>query len=529
MTSADAHYRPNTSTNITILIVDDESLNRKLLEAMLLPQGYRTVCAANGEEALAMIAQQAPDLILLDIMMPDIDGYQMATLLKTDPLTSSIPIIVVSALEDRSARLRGLAAGAEEFLSKPIDRAELCLRVRNLLRLKEYSNFYQNHARILEAQVQARTADLQRFRSAMDATADAIFLIKRSTMRYVEVNATACTMLGYTREEILDLGPTSFSAITREALESTYDALIDGDGANQMSETLVRCKNGAEVQVEVHRQVQRFGDDWIIVSVLRNITERKQAQQEILQLNGSLEQRVRQRTEQLEAANEELQAFSYSVSHDLRAPLSTIDGFTCLLGKEIGESAASDRSKLCLARIRAGVLQMGELIDAMLSLAQVSRDNLRWDQVDMSAMAQTIISAYQEQAPERVLLLDIQPAVVAQGDPALLKQVLDNLLGNAWKFSGQQPQPRIAFQCATSPEGDTVYAVQDNGAGFDMAYSDKLFGAFQRLHTVSEFSGNGIGLATVHRIVTRHGGKVWAKSAPGQGATFNFTLGPPPP
>jgi PAS domain S-box-containing protein len=461
-------------------------------------------------------------------MMPDMDGYQVTSILEADPATAPIPIIVLSALADRGARLAGLAAGAEELLTKPVDRAELCLRVRNLLRLKELSDFFQNHARILEEQVQARSADLQRFRSAMDATADAIFLTNRSTMRYVEVNATACSMLGYTRKELFALGPTSFSATTLEALESTYDALIAGDGANRMIETSMRRKNGSEVQVEVHRQVQRFGDDWIIVSVLRDITERKQTQQKILHLNASLEHRVRQRTADLEVANEELQAFSYSVSHDLRSPLSTIDGFSSLLGKEIDKVALSENGHRYFDHIRASVLQMGALIDAMLSLAQVSRSSLRWEQVDMSALSQAILNDYQELAPERELLRDIQPAVVAQGDPALLKQVLDNLLGNAWKFSGQQPQTRIAFHCTTSPAGETVYTVQDNGAGFDMAYSDKLFGAFQRLHTVSEFTGNGIGLATVHRIVVRHGGKVWAESAPGQGATFSFTLGSPP-
>jgi signal transduction histidine kinase len=208
--------------------------------------------------------------------------------------------------------------------------------------------------------------------------------------------------------------------------------------------------------------------------------------------------------------------------------LLTIDGFSSLLRKEIDKSAASERSKHCVTRISAGVLQMGELIDAMLSLAQVSRSSLRWELVDMSALADSILDGYQEQAPERELLRDIQPAILAQGDAALLKQVLGNLLGNAWKFTGQQPHTRIAFLAATHPEGETVYTVQDNGAGFDMADSNKLFNAFQRLHTASEFPGNGIGLATVHKIVTRHGGRIWADSAPGQGATFSFTLGPPP-
>jgi PAS domain S-box-containing protein len=512
----------------TILIVDDELQNRKLLKALLRLQGYRTDCAASGEEAMAMVANQAPDLILLDIMMPEMDGYQVVDRLKANPATSHIPIIVVSALAERGARISALAAGAEDFLCKPIDRDELWLRVRNLLRLKEYSNFTQSHTRILEEQVQARTGDLQRFRSAMDATADAILLTNRDSMRHVEINTTACSMLGYTREELLEMGPASFNILTLEKLRNIYDGLIAGNGANRISETLIKRKNGTEVLVEVHRQVQRFDDKWIIVTVLRDITERKRAQLEILQLNTTLELRVQQRTAELEAANQELKAFSYSVSHDLRTPLSSIDGFSNLIDKELEQSAASNRSRLWIARIRAGILQMDEMIDAMLLLAQGSRSSLRREPIDMSALSQTILNRYQALAPDRKLLLDIQPDVMAQGDPALLKQILENLLGNAWKFSGQQRQPRIAFHCTSSPEGETVYTVQDNGAGFDMAYSDKLFSAFQRLHTEAEFAGNGIGLATAHRLVMRHGGKIWAKSAPNQGATFSFTLRPSP-
>ncbi len=265
----------------TILIVDDEVQNRKLLEALLRPEGYVTVCAANGEQALALIGERAPDLILLDIMMPGMDGYQVANILKARPATSNIPIIMVTAQIDRSARLAGLNAGAEEFLTKPVDRAELWLRVRNLLRLKEYGDFLQNHSAILEQQVQARTVALQRFRTAMDVSADAIFLVNRSTMRFVEVNATACDMLGCTREQLFQLGPTQLGAATPAQLESLYDAIIAGESANELTETQIRRKDGSHLQVEVHRHAQRCGADWIIVSVLRDITERKEAEQRL--------------------------------------------------------------------------------------------------------------------------------------------------------------------------------------------------------------------------------------------------------
>ena len=514
-----------TRSPATILIVDDERQNCKLLEALLRPEGYLTLSAASGEEALASIALQAPDLILLDVMMPGMDGHQVASLLKANPATASIPIIMVTALGDSSARLAGLNAGAEEFLTKPIDHAELRLRVRNLLRLKEFNDHLQNHGLLLEQQVQARTAELQRFRSAMDATANAIVLVNRSNMCFVDVNATACATLGYTREELLEMGPTGLGTATVEQLGAMYDAIIAGQGTDELTETQVRRKDGTEVQVEVHQHAKRVGADWIIVLVVRDISVRKQAQEEILRLNAELEERVRQRTEQLQAANKQLEAFSYSVSHDLRTPLSAIDGFSNLLGKELDASASSDRGRHYLSRIRAGVSQMGELIDALLSLAQVSRTSLCWDSVDLSAMAHAVVDGYREREPERRVSLDIQPGLLAQGDPRLLQRVLDNLLGNAWKFSGRQPQTLIAFRCETRPDGEQVYVVQDNGAGFDMAYADKLFGAFERLHTASEFAGTGIGLTTVHRIVTRHGGRIWAESAPGLGASFYFTIG----
>ncbi|MFN3569023.1 MAG: ATP-binding protein [Polaromonas sp.] len=265
---------------------------------------------------------------------------------------------------------------------------------------------------------------------------------------------------------------------------------------------------------------------------IRARLERKQAQEEVLRLNAELEERVRQRTAQLESANRELEAFSYSVSHDLRTPLSAIDGFSGLLARDIGAGdLPSPRGKHYLNRIRAGIAQMGELIDALLSLAQVSRTSLRMDSVNLSVLADRLVGSYRERDPGRHVEVEIEPEMWVQGDARLLQQVLDNLLGNAWKFSSRQPKARISFRRApVADEGaPAVYVVRDNGAGFDMAYAEKLFGAFQRLHTVTEFEGTGIGLATVQRIVMRHGGRVWGESAPGQGAAFYFSLGGVPP
>jgi len=274
----------NSTAASRILIVDDEERNRKLLQVLLRADGYSTEQAANAEEALIAIAESKPDLILLDVMMPGMNGYELATILKADPVTLNIPIIMLTAQVDRSARLLGLKAGAEEFLTKPLEAAELSLRVRNLLRLKVFGDFFQNHAVILEEQVQARTVDLHRFRAAMDATADAITLLSRATMRFVEVNATACRMLGYAREEMLQMGPAQLFAGGTHQLEKEYDAIIAGDTTNEPKETLLRRRDGTHLLVEVRRHIQRSGADWIIVGVLRDITERKEAEKRLIQM-----------------------------------------------------------------------------------------------------------------------------------------------------------------------------------------------------------------------------------------------------
>ncbi|MDO9279451.1 MAG: ATP-binding protein [Polaromonas sp.] len=255
--------------------------------------------------------------------------------------------------------------------------------------------------------------------------------------------------------------------------------------------------------------------------------KRLQADMEIRDLNASLEERVQQRTAQLKAANEELESFCYSVSHDLRSPLSAVDGFASLLEQSVEAlpEPMAKKGQHYLQRVRAGVVQMGELIDALLSLARLARTPLRHDRVDLSDLATKVLVVLRERDPTRVVEAHVEPGLTATGDHRLLRQVFENLLGNAWKFSAGQPVTHITFGSETAANGDNVFFVRDNGAGFNMAYSQKLFGPFQRLHSPSEFEGTGIGLAFVQRIISRHGGRIWAESAPGQGATFRFTLG----
>lgn len=260
----------------------------------------------------------------------------------------------------------------------------------------------------------------------------------------------------------------------------------------------------------------------LVVTVTRDITARKKAEDDVRRLNSELEQRVVERTEQLEAANIELEAFSYSVSHDLRAPLRAIDGFSQVLLEDYTERL-DEAGRDSLRRIRAASQRMALLIDDMLNLSRVTRAEMRTETVDLSLMSAAIAEELKKTSPERDVTFIIAPGVAAQGDGRLLRVVMENLLGNAWKFTGKHPRARIEFGVAEK-DGTSAYFVRDDGAGFDMNYGHKLFGVFQRLHAMTEFIGTGIGLATVQRIIRRHGGRVWAEGAVERGATFYFTL-----
>ncbi len=252
--------------------------------------------------------------------------------------------------------------------------------------------------------------------------------------------------------------------------------------------------------------------------LIREVSERKRAEEDIRGLNAQLVQR----SAQLEASNKELEAFSYSVSHDLRAPLRGIDGFSQAVLEDY-QDKLDDSGKSYLQRVRAASQRMSQLIDAMLNLAKLTRAEIHTQTFDMSAVVQNIVDDLQKIDPDRQMECVVAQNIFATADPQLLRAVLENLLSNAWKFTRQQEHPRIEFGYEQY-KGQPAYFVKDNGAGFDMTYVHKLFGAFQRLHAYTEFPGVGVGLATVHRIIQRHGGQIWAEGAVGEGATFHFTL-----
>ncbi|MBA4328179.1 MAG: hypothetical protein C0428_08115 [Polaromonas sp.] len=263
-----------------------------------------------------------------------------------------------------------------------------------------------------------------------------------------------------------------------------------------------------------------------IAALLQQVREGREpdaAAQQILQITSGLEAQLRQRDADVAAAIKELESFSYSVSHDLRAPLSTIDGFSRLLESSSAKGDA-ERSKHYLQRLRLGVANINELIAALLLVSRLLRAPMAPQLVDLGALAQEALAARQAAEPDRLARVDVQPGLMARGDPALLKQLVDNLTGNAWKFTAKKDKALIEVGSQAAADGETVYFVRDNGAGFDMAHAEKLFGIFQRLHVSSEFPGLGAGLAIVQRIVARHGGRIWAEAAVEEGATIYFTL-----
>jgi PAS domain S-box-containing protein len=321
--------------------------------------------------------------------------------------------------------------------------------------------------------------------------------------------------VGSTHNELLHpIHPLGISAIEERLVR-------DGEWRGELTHVL----GGREIIVESRMTLVIEPDGRkTVLKTNRDITEEKRAQEEIRQLNRELEQRVQDRTAQLEASNKELEAFAYSVSHDLRAPLRGIDGWSLALLEEYG-SQFDQNAHQYLERVRAETQRMGNLIDDLLKLSRLTRAELRYESVDLSALSLAIARRLQEAEPNRSIDFAIQEGLAGIADARLLEIVLVNLLSNAVKFTGPRPRARIEFG-QTRRHNELAFYVRDNGVGFDMAYASTLFGAFQRLHRYTEFPGTGIGLATAQRVLRRHGGKIWADAKPDQGATFYFTIEP---
>jgi PAS domain S-box-containing protein len=378
------------------------------------------------------------------------------------------------------------------------------------------------------------TASEQQFASAFEFAAIGTALL-RPDSRVLQVNRALCTLLGYTREELLALPAHALTHPEDEPNEELAQRarLLAGSVPSYECEKRYLHRDGHVVWGHLTCSLVRSatGHPLYLIAQVQDITRRKladaaerhRAEKEIVLLNNVLEQRIRKRTAELEESNEDLRDFAYSLAHDLRAPLASIDGFSAQLELRLG-SQLDDKSQHYLRRLRAGVKLMSDLTDALLALADLSNKQLMHQSVDMSSLARSVVERLRERDPARRVTITIDETSRAQGDVRLLTDVMENLLGNAWKFTSRRPAAEITFGGQAWPNGSYLYHVKDNGAGFDPAYAYKLFGPFQRLHTANEFEGTGIGLAMVRKIVSRHGGRVWAESLPGEGASFYFTL-----
>lgn len=279
---------------------------------------------------------------------------------------------------------------------------------------------------------------------------------------------------------------------------------------------------GGETWVRAREVRTEFRGKQSTLIFLTRIAEQERVEDKIQKLSEEFDQRVSERTTQLEVVNKELEAFAYSVSHDLRAPLRSIEGFSQILLEDYAHWLDT-QGRDYIQRIRSAARRMAQLVDDLLNFSRVTRSEMVRDAVDLTAAAQAIVTELRQGQPERQAEFIIAPNLKSNGDARLLRLALDNLIGNAWKFTRKRPRTRIEFG-STQADGQTAYFVRDNGVGFDMAYADKLFDGFQRLHSPAEYEGTGIGLTTVQRIIARHGGRIWADSAVDQGATFYFTL-----
>jgi PAS domain S-box-containing protein len=356
-----------------------------------------------------------------------------------------------------------------------------------------------------------------RYRMLFDYAPDGIVIVD-SKGYYLDANASICRTLGYTRDEFIGLNASD--VVAPEEIPHIGQALdVIKTKSDYQREWQFRRKDGSVFSVDTLATAMPDGN---LLAMIRDITERKQAEEKIHQLNSELEQRVIERTEQLEAANKELEAFSYSVSHDLRAPLRAVDGFSQAVledyGPQLPEACRQD-----LQTIRNGAQKMGQLIDDLLTFSRLSRLPLSKSAVDTGKLVRSVLGELNYKQKGRQIDVRIAELAPCQADPALLKQVWINLLSNALKYTGKREAAVIEIGCARE-KGQNVYFVRDNGTGFDMQYAHKLFGVFQRLHRAEDFEGTGVGLAIVQRVIHRHGGRVWAESTVNCGATFYFTL-----
>lgn len=379
---------------------------------------------------------------------------------------------------------------------------------------------------LLEKKVRMRTQDYEKaiklYKDLYHNSPDMYASVSTKTKQVVECNETFLKTIGYERDEII--GHEYYKVYHPDCIDKRKGALdiFLAQGSVKNAELSLRHKSGKKIEVLLNVTAVRNEKGDIIESrsCWQDISELKKVERQVKDLNSELEKRI----ENLDMVNQELESFSYSVSHDLRSPLRTIHGF-CQALEEDYAAQLPDEAKNYLGRVTAASIRMGQLIDDILALSRITRREFVLSQIDISGLAKEVGRSISEQTATE-FTLNIKPNIKVKGDIGLLRIVLENLIGNSVKYAKKDTAPVIEVGMLTNNDNERVIYIKDNGVGFDMAYADKLFGAFQRLHSSKEFEGTGIGLATVQRIISRHNGKIWAESIEGVGSTFYFTLSP---
>lgn len=480
-----------------ILIVEDEAIVAFNLQQRLSHMGYHVPdVAVSGRETLELVNQSKPDLILMDIHIEGaMDGIDVAARIHE---THPVPVIYLTAYSEDSTLERAHRTQPYGYLIKPFSERELHATIQMAL---------ERHT-VERALIESR----QLLQQALDA----------ARMGTVEINTATGDMRLSPRSASL-MGKPVDSALTLAEFLSSVDEIDRPLVAAQMTQESAPVQSFSnEFRVLAEDQDVR----WIKIDtsplpdsrmsgIVQDITERKTTELHLRKLNESLEQLVSERTGELEA-------FTYSAAHDLRAPIRVIAGLSETVREEFAEGLGEKGTRL-LQTMGSSALRMGDLIDALLEMSRLSRSSMDLVEVDLSQIASDQMASVMESEPGRVAQVKIAPGLKALADPVLARCVFDNLLRNAWKFSSKKAMTTIEVDSFVQ-ESATVYFVRDEGCGFDMKFADRLFDPFNRLHSHSQYSGSGIGLSIVKRIVMRHGGRIWANSVPGEGSTFYFTL-----
>jgi two-component system NtrC family sensor kinase len=524
-----------TARSTTVLIIDDSPTFREELKSLLESSGYAVVTAETGEDGLRAAVDVRPAVIVVDGVLPGIDGSTVIRRIRADAVLRSTPCMLLTASEERSGELRALDAGADAYVRKEEDTQIILARVTALLRSSKAPSAVGTTSSLLgpkkiltvddsltylhevATQLREEGYDVVSARSGEEA-------LELLSVQSVDCILLDLVMPGLSGQETCRRIKSSAAwrdipLIMHTALEEP-GAMIEGINAGA-DDYIAKSSDLEVLRARVRAQLRRkqFEDE------NRSIREQLlQKELEVIAANSARELAETRSVfvEELERKNRELETFSYTVSHDLRAPLRSINSFSQILLEDYSDKLDST-GKSHLERVSSSAKRMGELIDDLLELSRVARAELSRGRIDLSAIARTILEDFSRNEPDRKVEWNVQDDLVLNVDGRLMKVALENLLGNALKFTAKTATARIQFG-TEQRDGGTVYFVRDNGAGFDMKYADKLFSPFKRLHGNDDFPGTGIGLATVHRIVDRHGGRIWADSTVGEGATFYFTI-----